>query len=119
MANARPQPSGAQLEFPGREVVALSGDGGLAMLVGDLLSLQQLKAPVKIVLFNNSALSFVELEMKAAGFLENGTTLVNPRFAELARTAGIHGVRVADPPDVKPALIDAFQHGRPSLSDVL
>ncbi len=119
MANAMPQAIGAQLEFPGRQVVTLSGDGGLAMLLGDLLSLQQLKAPVKIVLFNNSALSFVELEMKAAGFLENGTTLVNPRFAELARTAGIHGVRVEDPADVKPALIEAFQHDGPALIEVV
>jgi pyruvate dehydrogenase (quinone) len=119
MANAMPQAIGAQLEFPGRQVVTLSGDGGLAMLLGDLLSLQQLKAPVKIVLFNNSALGFVELEMKAAGFLENGTTLVNPRFAELAGTAGIHGVRVEDPADVKPALIEAFHHDGPALIEVV
>jgi len=119
MANAMPQAIGAQLEFPGRQVVALSGDGGLAMLLGDLLSLQQLKIPVKIVVFNNSALSFVELEMKAAGFLENGTTLVNPCFAELAKTAGIHGIRVEDPADVKPALIEAFQHDGPALVEAL
>ena len=119
MANAMPQAIGAQLEFPDRQVVTLSGDGGLAMLLGDLLSLQQLKAPVKIVVFNNGALSFVELEMKAAGFLENGTTLVNPRFAELAETAGIHGARVEDPADVKPALVEAFQHDGPALIDVV
>ena len=119
MANAMPQAIGAQLEFPGRQVVTLSGDGGLAMLLGDLLSLQQLKTPVKIVVFNNSALGFVELEMKAAGFLENGTTLVNPHFAELAKTAGIHGIRVEDPADVKPALIEAFQHDGPALIDVV
>jgi pyruvate dehydrogenase (quinone) len=117
MANAMPQAIGAQLQFPGRQVVTLSGDGGLSMLLGDLLSLKQLKAPVKIVVFNNSALSFVELEMKAGGFLENGTTLVNPRFAELARTAGIHGIRVEDPADVKPALIEAFEHDGPALID--
>jgi pyruvate dehydrogenase (quinone) len=119
MANAMPQAIGAQLEFPGRQVVTLSGDGGLSMLLGDLLSLQQLKAPVKIVVFCNSALGFVELEMKAAGFLENGTTLVNPRFAELARSAGIHGVRVEDPADVKPALIEAFQHDGPALTEMV
>jgi len=119
MANAMPQAIGAQLAFPDRQVVTLSGDGGLAMLLGDLLSLQQLKAPVKIVVFNNGALSFVELEMKAAGFLENGTTLVNPRFAELAETAGIHGARVEDPADVKPALLEAFQHDGPALIDVV
>lgn len=119
MANAMPQAIGAQLEFPGRQVVTLSGDGGIAMLLGDLLSLQQLKVPVKIVVFNNSALGFVELEMKATGFLENGTTLVNPNFAELAKPAGIHGIRVEDPADVKPALIEAFQHDGPALVDVV
>jgi pyruvate dehydrogenase (quinone) len=119
MANAMPQAIGAQLEFPGRQVVTLSGDGGIAMLLGDLLSLKQLKAPVKIVVFNNSALGFVELEMKATGFLENGTTLVNPNFAELVKPAGIHGIRVEDPADVKPALIEAFEHDGPALIDVV
>jgi pyruvate dehydrogenase (quinone) len=119
MANAMPQAIGAQLEFPGRQVVTLSGDGGLAMLLGDLLSMQQLKIPVKIVVFNNSALSFVELEMKATGFLENGTTLVNPRFADLAKTAGIHGIRVEDPVDVRPALVEAFDHDGPALVEMV
>ena len=119
MANAMPQAIGAQLEFPGRQVAALSGDGGIAMLLGDVLSLQQLKIPVKIVVFNNGALSFVELEMKATGFLENGTTLVNPQFADLAKSAGIHGIRVEDPADVRPALIEAFEHDGPALLDVV
>jgi pyruvate dehydrogenase (quinone) len=119
MANAMPQAIGAQLEFPGRQVVALCGDGGLAMMLGDLLSLQQLKIAPKLVVFNNSKLSFVELEMKAAGILENGTTLVNPRFAELARTAGIHGIRVDDPADVKPALVEAFAHNGPALVEAV
>jgi pyruvate dehydrogenase (quinone) len=119
MANAMPQAIGAQLEFPGRQVVTLSGDGGIAMLLGDLLSLKQLKAPVKVVVFNNSALGFVELEMKATGFLENGTTLVNPNFAELVKPAGIHGIRVEDPADLKPALIEAFAHDGPALIDVV
>ncbi len=119
MANAMPQAIGAQLEFPGRQVVTLSGDGGIAMLLGDLLSLKQLKTPIKMIVFNNSALGFVELEMKATGFLENGTTLVNPNFAQLAKTAGIHGIRVEDPEDVKPALIEAFKHDGPALLDVV
>jgi pyruvate dehydrogenase (quinone) len=119
MANAMPQAIGAQLEFPKRQVVTLSGDGGIAMLLGDLLSLRQLKIPVKIVVFNNSALGFVELEMKATGFLENGTTLVNPNFAELVKPAGIHGIRVEDPADVKTALTEAFQHDGPALVDVV
>jgi pyruvate dehydrogenase (quinone) len=119
MANAMPQAIGAQLQFPGRQVVTLSGDGGLAMMLGDLLSLHQLKVPVKIVVFNNSALSFVELEMKAAGVLEHGTTLVNPNFADLARTAGILGIRVEDPADVRPALTEAFAHDGPALVEAV
>ena len=119
MANAMPQAIGAQLEFPQRQVVTLSGDGGLAMLLGDLLSLKQLKAPVKIVVFNNSALGFVELEMKAAGVLEHGTTLENPNFGELAKSAGLLGLRVEDPANLKGALAEAFQHDGPALVDVV
>ena len=119
MACAMPQAIGAQLEYPNRQVVTLSGDGGLAMMLGDLLSMQQLRIPVKMVVFNNSALCFVELEMKAAGFLENGTTLINPNFADLAKSVGIHGIRVEDPADLKPALIEAFRHDGPALLDVV
>jgi pyruvate dehydrogenase (quinone) len=119
MASAMPQAIGAQIQFPGRQVVTLSGDGGLAMLLGDLLSMQQLKIPVKIVVFNNSALGFVELEMKAAGFLENGTNLVNPHFADLAKSAGVHGIRVEDPADLQAALTEAFQYDGPALIDVV
>jgi pyruvate dehydrogenase (quinone) len=119
MANAMPQAIGAQLEFPDRQVVTLSGDGGIAMLLGDLLSMKQLKLPVKMVVFNNSALSFVELEMKASGFLENGTTLVNPSFADLANSVGIHGIRVEDPAELKPALVEAFQYDGPALIDAV
>jgi len=119
MANAFPQAIGAQKEFPRRQVITLSGDGGLAMLLGDLLSLKHLKLPVKIVVFNNSALSFVEQEMKAAGFLENGTTLVNPDFSAVARAAGLFGVCAEDPAEVKPALIEAFQHDGPALVEAI
>jgi pyruvate dehydrogenase (quinone) len=119
MANAMPQAIGAQLEFPRRQVVTFSGDGGLSMLLGDLLSLSQLNAPVKIVVFNNGALGFVELEMKAAGFLGYGTELHNPNFAELAKTAGVLGIRVEDPGNLKPALTEAFNHQGPALIDVV
>jgi len=119
MANSLPQAIGAQVEFPRRQVITFSGDGGLAMLLGDILSLKQLKAPVKIVVFNNGALGFVELEMKAAGFLGHGTELVNPNFAELAKTVGLHGIRVEDPVDVRPALEQAFAHDGPALVDVV
>ena len=119
MANALPQAIGAQLEFPERQVVTFSGDGGLAMLLGDLLSLRQLEIPVKIVVFNNGALAFVELEMLAAGILGEGTELVNPDFVGLARSAGIFAVKVEDPGDLKPALTEAFRHDGPALIDAV
>lgn len=119
MANALPQAIGAQMEFPKRQVVALSGDGGLAMMLGDLLSLHQLNLPVKVVVFNNSSLGFVELEMKAAGFLDYGTHLHNPDFAKIAEASGVLGIRVELPEQVQPALEKAFAHDGPALVDVL
>jgi pyruvate dehydrogenase (quinone) len=119
MANAMPQAIGAQLAFPGRQVVTFSGDGGLAMLLGDLLSLHQYKLPVKIVLFSNSALAFVELEMLAAGILGAGTELVNPDFVALARSAGMFAVQVDDPADFKSALTEGFHHDGPALIDAV
>jgi pyruvate dehydrogenase (quinone) len=119
MAGALPQAIGAQAAFPTRQVITLSGDGGLAMLLGDLLSLRQLKLPVKLVVFNNSALGFVELEMKAAGLLNYGTELVNPDFSKLAEASGIMGVRVEKPEDLKPALARAFAFDGPALIDVV
>jgi pyruvate dehydrogenase (quinone) len=119
MANALPQAIGAQAAFPGRQVVTLSGDGGLAMLLGDLLSLEQLKLPVKLVVFDNSALGFVELEMKAAGYVDYGTELHNPNFAKLASAAGLLGIRVEDPADVREAIRQALSHNGPALVDVV
>jgi pyruvate dehydrogenase (quinone) len=119
MANALPQAIGAQCAFPQRQVISMSGDGGLAMLLGDLLTLVQLRLPIKLVVFNNSALDFVELEMKAAGWLPYGTELVNPNFAKLAEAAGILGVRVEAPEDLRPALRTAFAHDGPCLIDVV
>jgi pyruvate dehydrogenase (quinone) len=119
MANAMPQAIGAQSAFPGRQVVTFSGDGGLAMLLGDLLSLRQHNLPVKIIVFNNSVLGFVELEMKAAGILGSGTELVNPDFVTLAQSAGIFGVRVEDPAELKNAIMAAFQHDGPALVDAV
>jgi pyruvate dehydrogenase (quinone) len=119
MANALPQAIGAQLEFPRRQVITFSGDGGLSMMLGDILSLHQHKLPVKIVVFNNGALGFVELEMKAAGILGAGTDLVNPNFAELAKAVGLHGVRVEDPADLKAAVADALAYNGPALLDVV
>ncbi len=119
MAASVPQAIGAQVAFPGRQVVTLSGDGGLAMLLGDLLTLPQLRLPVKMVVFNNSSLGFVELEMKAAGLVGFGTDLLNPDFARLADSAGILGVRVEKPEDLRPALTRAFEHDGPALVDVI
>jgi pyruvate dehydrogenase (quinone) len=119
MANSVPQAIGAQTAFPGRQVITLSGDGGLAMLLGDLLTLPQLKLPVKIVVFNNSSLNFVEQEMKAAGLVSFGTDLLNPDFAKLAEAAGILGVRVEKPEELRAALTKALQHDGPALVDVI
>jgi pyruvate dehydrogenase (quinone) len=119
MANAMPQAIGAQLCSPGRQVISLSGDGGFAMLMGDLLTIRQYKLPVKIVIYNNGSLGFVELEMKAAGLLAFGTTLDNPDFAALARAAGMHAARVEDPGDLPGAVADALAHDGPSLLDVV
>ncbi len=119
MANALSQAVGAQTAFPGRQVVALAGDGGLAMLLGELLTLRQSKLPVKIVVFNNSSLNFVEVEMKAAGFVNYGTDLDNPDFAEVAKAVGIHGQRVENPNDLEAALREAFAHDGPALIDVV
>jgi len=119
MANAMPQAIGAQMAFPKRQVISLSGDGGFSMLMGDILSIRQHKLPVKIVVFHNDALGFVELEMKAAGFLEYGTTLDNPDFAKMAEAIGIRGIRVEDPADVPGAIQAALKHDGPVLVDVV
>jgi pyruvate dehydrogenase (quinone) len=118
MANALPQAIGAQISHPGRQVITFSGDGGVSMLMGDLLSLRQLNLPVKVVVFNNGSLGFVELEMKATGFLSHATDLVNPDFSKIAEGAGILGLHVDDPEQLRPALEKAFAHKGPALVDV-
>jgi pyruvate dehydrogenase (quinone) len=118
MANALPQAIGVQASQPGRQVVTLSGDGGLAMLLGELITLRQQHLPVKVVVFNNGALSFVELEMKAAGVVTYGTDLDNPDFAGMARSAGLFGVRVDRAGELEGALKEAFGHDGPALVDV-
>jgi pyruvate dehydrogenase (quinone) len=118
MANALPHAIGAQASQPGRQVIALSGDGGLAMLLGELVTLRQQHLPVKVVVFNNGALSFVELEMKAAGIVTYGTDLDNPDFAAIARAAGLFGVRVEAAGELEGTLREAFGHDGPALVDV-
>jgi pyruvate dehydrogenase (quinone) len=119
MANALPHAIGAQAAAgPGRQVVALCGDGGLAMLLGELITLRQQHLPVKIVVFNNGALGFVELEMKAAGIVTYGTDLDNPDFAGIATATGLFGVRVEKAEDLEAALRAAFAHDGAALVDV-
>ena len=119
MATALPHAIGAQTADRGRQVIALAGDGGLAMLFGELLTLIQNKLPVKIVLFNNSSLNFVELEMKAAGIVNFGTQLVNPDFAEVAKAIGLFARRVVRPSDLEGAIAEAFAYDGPALVEVL
>ena len=119
MANAMAQAIGAQAAAPGRQVVSLSGDGGFTMLMGDLLSLVQLRLPVRVVVYNNGSLGFIELEQKSSGFLDTGTELVNPDFAAMAQAVGIKGVRITDPADVDSKLAEAFAHPGPVLVDAV
>ena len=119
MANAMPQAIGAQAAFPARQVISMSGDGGFTMLMGDFISLAQLKLPVKLIVFNNSSLGFVAMEMKAAGYLDTGTELKNPDFAAMSNAMGILGIRVEQSEDLEPALRRALAHDGPVLVDVV
>jgi pyruvate dehydrogenase (quinone) len=119
MANAMPQAIGAQAAFPGRQIISLSGDGGFAMLMGDFLSLTQLGLPVKIVVFNNGALGFIELEQKSSGFLDTGTDFKNPNFAAMAEAVGVRGIRLERPQDVESGLAAALAHKGPVLVDAV
>jgi pyruvate dehydrogenase (quinone) len=119
MANALPQALGAQGAFPGRQIISLSGDGGLSMLMGDMLTAVQMALPIKIVVFNNSTLGFVELEQKASGYVDTNVSLDNPDFAAVAREMGYFGVRVARSDALEQALRDAFAHDGPALVDVV
>ncbi|MDD1385517.1 ubiquinone-dependent pyruvate dehydrogenase [Curtobacterium poinsettiae] len=118
MANAVPQAIGAQTAFPDRQVIALAGDGGLTMLLGELITIVQNKLPVKIVVFDNSSLNFVELEMKAAGFVNYGTELQNPDFAAVAEAIGIKGFQVDVSDDFEDAMAAALAHDGPALVSV-
>ena len=119
MANALAQGIGAQAVYPSRQVVSLSGDGGFAMLMGDFLSLVQLGLPVKVVVFNNGALGFVELEQKSTGFLPFGTDFKNPNFAAMAEAVVVRGIRLEDPADVEEGITAAFAHDGPVLVDAV
>ena len=119
MANAMPHAIGAQAAFPHRQVISLSGDGGFTMLMGDFLSLVQLGLPVKVVVFNNGALGFIELEQKSSGFPSIGTDLKNPDFAAMAEAVGVRGIRLERPSEVDGGIAAAFAHDGPVLIDAL
>lgn len=119
MANAMPQAIGAQASHKGRQVISMSGDGGFAMMMGDVLSLTQLGLPVKVVVLNNGTLGFVELEMKASGFVDTAVDLKNPNFAAMAEAIGIKGFRVEDPTQLEAVLKEALAHKGPVLVDVV
>ena len=119
MANAMPQAIGIQAAQPGRQVVSLSGDGGFTMLMGDLITLTQQRLPVKVVVVNNGVLGFVSMEMKAGGFVDEGTDLENPDFAAMARAMGIHARRVEDPGELPHAVSEMLAHDGPALLDVV
>ena len=118
MANALPQAIGAQISHPRRQVISMSGDGGFAMLMGDLLTLRQHNLPVKLIVFRNNSLAFVELEMKAAGILDYGTTLHNPDFAKIAEGAGLLAFKAEMPEQVEPVLAEALRHDGPALVEI-
>jgi pyruvate dehydrogenase (quinone) len=119
MANALPQAIGAQAAFPGRQVISMSGDGCFTMLMGDILTLTQMELPVKVIVFHNSKLGFVDMEQKVAGYLPVGVDLKNPDFAKMAGSIGILGIRVEDPADLSAAVSRTLSHKGPALLDVL
>jgi pyruvate dehydrogenase (quinone) len=119
MANAMAQAIGVQAAFPNRQVISFSGDGGFTMLMGDFLSLAQLGLPVKVVVFNNGALGFIELEQKSTGFLNFGTEFKNPNFAAMAEAVGIRGIRLEDAADVESGIAAALAHDGPVLVDAV
>jgi pyruvate dehydrogenase (quinone) len=118
MANALPQAIGVQASHPGRQVISMSGDGGLAMLLGDLLTLRQHELPVKLIVFKNNSLAFVELEMKSAGFVDFATDLHNPNFAKLAEAAGLLGLSAETPGQVAPMIAQTLKYDGPALVEI-
>jgi pyruvate dehydrogenase (quinone) len=119
MANAMPQALGAKKAAPNRQVISLSGDGGLSMLLGDLITAVQEKIPIKIAVFNNSSLGFVELEMKVEGLLDAYTNLENPDFARVAQAIGFHAQRVERAEGLEAAVRDWIAAPGPALLDVV
>lgn len=119
MANAMPHAIGAALACPGRQVIALCGDGGLSMLLGDLATITQYNLPIKIVVFNNRSLGMVKLEMEVAGLPDWQTDMVNPDFALVAQAMGMKGITIKDPDDVKQGIREALQFKGPALINIM
>ena len=119
MANALPQAIGAQLLYPNRQVIAMSGDGGFAMLMGGLLTVLQYDLPLKILIFNNSQLDLVKMEMEVAGYPDYQTDLKNPNFAKVAEAVGFLGIRIEDPADVRAGLQKMLAYPGPVVVDVI
>ena len=118
MANAMPQALGLQKAYPGRQVISMSGDGGLAMLLGDLLTAVQENLPIKVVVYNNASLNFVQIEQKVEGLLDNFTSLHNPDFAKLAEVIGFYGRQVSQGDELEEAVQAFLAHPGPALLDV-
>jgi pyruvate dehydrogenase (quinone) len=118
MANAMPQAIGASLACPGRQVIAFCGDGGLSMMMGDLMTIIQYKLPVKIIVFNNRSLGMVKLEMQVAGIPDQETDMLNPDFAKIAEAMGMPGITIHEPGEVKIGLAKAFLHDGPILVSI-
>ena len=119
MANALPHAIGAQLAFPGRQVVSVSGDGGLSMLLGELITVAAHRLPVNVVVFNNSTLGMVKLEMLVDGLPDFGVDVPDANYAAVARALGFHAVRVTDPSRIEAAYREAFAHPGPSLVELI
>lgn len=119
MANAMLHAIGAQCAFPYRQVIAMCGDGGFSMMMGEFITLQQHGLPVKIIVLNNGTLGFVELEMKASGFLDTGCDLKNPNFAAMATAMGMTGIRAEDPRELAALVQEFLAHEGPALLDVV
>jgi pyruvate dehydrogenase (quinone) len=119
MANALPQAIGAQLSHPGRQVISVSGDGGLSMLLGELVTVAAYAIPVKIVVFNNSTLGLVKVEMLVNGFPDFGVDVPSVNYAAVAAALGIHSQRVENPRDISSALTAAFAHDGPALVNLV
>ena len=118
MANALSQSIGAMASHPNRQIIAICGDGGLSMLMGELITLTQMQLPVKVIVINNGSLGFVDLEMKACGYIDNGTKLINPNFAAMTNVMGIHALRVDKYADLEGAIENILTHDGPALLDV-